>query len=349
MSELGLLRGSLRALQGPGLLLVLVVTALDSLARAGGLIGLPLGIIASSWCFTYVYLVVEALARGKPVPLLAIEHANPAHEPRPLLLAALTLAAAGLIGWTADRWGTFAGAWATGAVLVAWPAAVALVAVEGHALRVLSPLALARVAHGLGARYVLLAAGVLLGAAAIASLAERLSFAAIVACTQVLAYGFAGALGAALHARRHELGLETWQSAERDAERLARADERERSEFTTGLYALVRTRRPDELWARAGGWLAAHGREPADFRWLRDRALAWGEPQLADRFTEELVVRLIALGRRGEAVDELAGCWKRGGQCLPAGGLDRDALLSTARALGRTALVERLRREMTAR
>jgi hypothetical protein len=349
MAELSLFQGALRVLRGPGLLLVIVVAALDALAHAGGLIGLPLGMIVTSWCFTYVYLVVEALARGKPVPLLAIEHANPAHEPRPLLLAALTLAAGFLIDAIAGRWGAGAGLAATGAVLVASPALVALVAVEGSAWRALSPLALIRVARGLGGRYVVLVAIALAAGAGIALAAERLSFVVVVAGAQLVAYGLAGALGAALHARRHELGLETWQSAERTGERQARVEERERTEFSTELYALVRTRRPDELWARAARWIAAHGREPAEYRWLRDRALAWGEQRLADRFTEELLVRLIALGRRGEAVDELAACWSRGGQCLPPGGLDRDALLSTARALGRAALVERLRREMAAR
>ncbi|PMZ61571.1 hypothetical protein C1X97_30580, partial [Pseudomonas sp. FW306-2-11AA] len=92
----------------------------------------------------------------KPVPLLAIEHANPAHEPRPLLLVALTLAAGLLVYGLAERWGPVAGAGAAGVAVAALPAMVALVAVEGNALRVLSPLALVRVARGLGARYVVL-------------------------------------------------------------------------------------------------------------------------------------------------------------------------------------------------
>ncbi|MBS0393684.1 MAG: hypothetical protein JSR54_03615, partial [Proteobacteria bacterium] len=72
--------------------------------------------------------------------------------------------------------------------------------------------------------------------------------------------------------------------------------------------------------------------------------LAWGEARFADRLAEERLVRLVALGRHGEALAELEACWRRGGECLPPDARDRAALASTARTLGRHATLERLQK-----
>ena len=101
-------------------------------------------------------------------------------------------------------------------------------------------------------------------------------------------------------------------------------------------------------FARAAGGTVALGpelTERAAIAWLRDRALEWGEQRFADRLGEELVARLIALGRRGEALSEVEACWRRGGQYAPADYRDRDVLEGVARELSRDAARERLRAE----
>lgn len=345
MGEDSLLRGAARAFASAPLALVAVTTAVLAIGDAAGLLGIPVLLIGASWIWTYAYLLVAATAHGLPLPVLAVENANPWHEPRPLLQLALLAIAGGLAWWL----GRHVGLWAAGGVglltLLAFPASLALLAVEGEPLRAASPPAIARVASGLGVRYLaVLGLGAGYGAL-LAVLARVLPRVAILAVGQVLLYSLCTALGAALYARRHELGLDAWRAPERDAEGAARAAERHRSALAEELYGLLRARHPEVAWARAAAWFERGGRDPAAYRWLRDRALSWDEGRFADRLGDELVARLVALGRRGEALEEVEACWRRGGRYAPGDFRDRDALEAAAKALGRGATLERLRSE----
>jgi len=339
------LRGAARCLAAAPLTLVAVTTVLLTIGDAAGIVGIPLLLVAASWIWTYAYLLVVATAHGLPLPVLAIENANPWHEPRPLLQLALLAALASLAWWLDQRLGRWAAAAIGLLALLGLPASLALLAVEGEALRAASPLAIARVAAGLGLRYLWLYVLGVAYAAALITLAGVLPRLALLAVGQLLLFSLCTALGAALYARRHELGFEAWQAPERDAERDARAAARARDALAEELYGLIRARRPEVAWARATAWLEHAGRDPAQYRWLRDRALGWGEARFADRLGEELIARLVALGRRGEALEEVEACWRRGGRYQPGDFRDRDALEAAARALGRDATLERLRAE----
>lgn len=345
MGDDSFLRGALRAFAGPPLALAAIATVVIAIGDAAGVLGIPVLLIGASWVWTYAYLLVAATAHGLPLPVLAVENANPWHEPRPLLQLVLLAIAAGLAWWLSQHVGTWAAVVVGVATLLAFPASLALLAVEGEAVRAVSPIAIARVAAGLGVRYLgLLALGACY-AALVVVLDSALPRIVVIAVGQLLLYSLATALGAALYARRHELGLDAWHAPELDAARDARALERERAALAEELYGLIRARHPDVAWRRATTWLEAGGRDPAALRWLRDRALSWGEQRFADRLGEELVARLIALGRRGEALDELEACWRRGGHYASENYRDRDVLEGVARELRRDATLERLRAE----
>lgn len=339
------LRGAARIFATAPLALVALSTVLLAIGDAAGVLGIPVLLIAASWIWTYAYLLVVATAHGLPLPVLAVENANPWHEPRPLLQLAL-LAAAGSLAWWLDQ---RLGAWPAVGIglltLLAFPASLALLAVEGEVVRAASPVAIARVAAGLGVRYLWLFVLGTVYAAVLVALAGVLPRIAILAVGQLLLFSLCTALGAALYARRHELGFEAWCTPERDAERDARTAERARAALAAELYGLIRARRPEVAWAQARAWLERTGRDPAAYRWLRERALSWGETRFADRLGDELVARLIALGRRGEALDEVEACWRRDGRYAPGDYRDRDVLEGVARELRRDAALERLRAE----
>jgi hypothetical protein len=348
MGDESLLRGALRVFSAPPLALTAITTPLVAIGATGGVLGIPVLLIGVSWIWTYAFLLVEASAHGLPLPVLALESANPWHEPRPLLSLALLAATAGLAWWLGQRLGTTAAIGVAAAGLLAFPASLALLAVEGSAVRALWPPALLRVAVGVGVRYAAILGLAACYGALLALLFRTVPAIVLLATAQLLLYSLATALGASLYARRHELGLEAWVAPERAAERDARAAESARAAFATELYGLMRARHPEIAWARAAAWLGEGGRDPASYRWLQQRALGWGETRFADRLGEELVARLIALGRRGEALEEVEACWRRGGRYAPADSRDREALESTARALGRSAAFERLRAERPA-
>ncbi|MBS0396064.1 MAG: hypothetical protein JSR54_15705, partial [Proteobacteria bacterium] len=102
MSDEGFLRGAARAFATPPLVLTAAVAVLAPLGVMGGWLGLPLLAILGWWTWIYAFLLVRSTALGQPLPVLAVEHANPLHEPRPLgLLAALALG--GSAAWAAAQ------------------------------------------------------------------------------------------------------------------------------------------------------------------------------------------------------------------------------------------------------
>ncbi len=339
------LRGAARVFAGPPLGMVAMTTVVLAIGLLGGLKGVPLLACGATWAWTYCFLIVTALAHGLPPPVFSIEHANPAHMPRPVLHLLLIALVAGLGWWLQVHYGDWAAIGLGAAVLTVLPASLALLAVEGNALRAVSPVAILRVSVGLGLRYPALLA---LGAGyalLLFGLAGALPTALTVALGVLLFYSLATALGTALFARRLELGLDAWQAPEIHAARAEREAERARAALAQEVYGLIRARHADQAWARATEWLAAADRDPAAYRFLHERALEWGETRFADRLGDELVARLVALGRRGEALEVVEACWRRGGRWAPGDYRDRDALESVANELGHVASRERLRAE----
>jgi hypothetical protein len=113
-------------------------------------------------------------------------------------------------------------------------------------------------------------------------------------------------LAGALYERRHELGLETWHSPERTAERERQAELRQSETTVTEAYGQVRVGAHSNAWAMLQAWLASRSHQVEDYRWLRDRVMAWPDARYATRLTEDYVDRLLALQRSGEALDAVA-------------------------------------------
>jgi hypothetical protein len=333
----------LRPLAGPPLVFVAIVSPLLALAVALGLAGLLLLLVLVSWIWAYAYLLVDYTARGLPAPVLAFEMATPWHEPRPLAQLLVLLIAAGLGGWL-DRHGARPAAIAVALFTIAsFPASLAVLAVEGDLGRAVSPPALLGIARGLGLSYLLvcliaLAAGWLWLAAA--ALLPRLAWYAL---GQLAAFSVATTLGGAIYERRAELGLDAWQSPERRAAVVDAAVARAREHVVDEVYALVRARELTAAWDRLRDRLGTPPPDPDTYRWFRDRAAEWPDRRIADRLHAELIRRLLALGRRGEALLEVEHWWRRGGQLLPPAARDLDVLKSVAAELGRAATLERLR------
>lgn len=309
------------------------------------MLGIFLLVILASWIWTYAYLLVEATAHGLPVPVLSIEMANPWHQPRPLMQLLIVASVGGLAAWLERVVGPLAGLATTALGLLAFPASLALLAVDGEPASAIWPPSLWRVARGLGLHY--LAVLVLASAylALIVGLARVLPGLVCQALAQLGLFSVATALGGSLHARRHALGLDVWHSPERDTALTTRVADGVRDRVADEIYGLLRAGRPTAAWDRAQHWLGGQPDAGVALRWLRDRALVWADHAWTERLDTALVVALLANGKRGEALAEVGACWRRDDRCGPWTPAEHAALLRAAREMGHDAQIERLERD----
>lgn len=330
------------------LALVAVFTIGFLLALRAGFMGLPLFLILFSWLWKYAFVLLDATSRGLPPPVLSIEMVNPWGERRPLGLLALAAVGVGLVGLARRYGGELPASALAAALLIALPAATAVLTVSQSWLEALSPLALAGVIRGLGRWYVAIVAFALAAAGAAWTAYGAWPEPLAIGAAQLLLLALYALIGGALYERRDELGIEAWESPERSAAR-ADADAAHRDDaILDEIYRHVRVRKPELGYAVAERWLGERRRTPEACAWLRERAAGWEDRRIADRLTRELVSRLIALGRAGDALLEVERWWARGGSYVPSGAKDLVRLIEVARRLRRAASAERLLAEHAA-
>ncbi len=288
--------------------MIVVFAVLLTVAANAGFLGLPLGAILLSWFFKYAYILFDHVTRGvDEPPTLDIEMVNPLNEQRPLALLAIVLLLYAAVALTAVVLPAAARVSVAVAATLILPACAAVLGLERNVLKALNPIALVHLVRGLGPLYIAVL-GLIVCYAATLSLLQKL---ALWLPLQVLIEMFAvlsifSVLGGALYERRDELGLETWHSPERTAD-LERAAELKADEaLVTEAYGLVRVGNHAKAGQMLKDWLASHHQSVEAYRWLCDHVASWSDPRYANRLTEELVERLLALKRSGEALDTTA-------------------------------------------
>jgi hypothetical protein len=300
-----LLHHLLRPARGGAAGVVVVFAILLSIAAKAGLLGIPLALILISWLFKYAYVLFDHVVRGvDEPPALDITMVNPLNEQRPIGQIIILAAVGALAKLTAVTLSPVAGTVLAAAALFFLPASVAILGLEGNMLKAVYPVALGRMVAGLGLMYVAvlgIIAGVILAWALAAKLALWMPVQIAVGMFAVLS--IFSVLGGALYERRHELGLETWHSPERTAEKERLADLKQSEHVVTEAYGQVRVGAHSNAWSLLQSWLASRGHAPEDYRWVRDKVISWPDARYADRLTQEYVDRLLAAKRDGEALD----------------------------------------------
>lgn len=339
-----LLPHAARAFAPVPLVFVACTTAGLALALNAGLLGIPLLAILASWFAKYAFVLLESTADGRPAPVLSVEMVNPFDERRPVVALLVVASVVGVLGVVRTTLGE-APAALLGAVAVALvPASLVVLAVGGTALRALDPAACVAVVRGLGILYPLLVVVGWLYALAGAALFARGSLLGLGAA-QLLVLSYAALLGGAVHERRLELGYEPLESPEREAERASRERARQIDDLAERVYGLVRAGRPEVGWSEADGWLAAGGRRAEDYATLLARADRWEDARIAERLRRDLVTRLLALGRAGDALLAIEAAWRRGQRYLPRDGRELVRLVQLATDVGHAATADRLLQE----
>ena len=238
MSTANLLPHLLRPARGGAAGVVIVFAALLTLAAKAGLLGIPLALLVLSWFFKYAYILFDHVVRGvDEPPTLDIQMVNPVNEQRPLgqlIIIAILFAGLTLAANTLPKPLTYS--LAAIAVLML-PASVAVLGLEGNVVKAIYPVALAKMISGLGPMYALVLS-IIAGYIVAVGLLDKLHpwLPVQVAATLFATLSSFSALGGALYERRHELGLETWHSPERTAERQRVVDQHKSQTTVTEAY-----------------------------------------------------------------------------------------------------------------
>ncbi len=284
---------------------VLLFSALLSLASFAGLLGLPLALILTSWFFKYAYILFDHTVRGfDDPPTLDIQMMNPVDEWRPLAQLIILGLIYGAATVAKGYLGTPAAITLVAIAAICLPASVAILGLDGNILKAANPIAWLRLIRGMGPLYGLVMLITLAYTAAVIYIGHLgLWLAAQLTATLFAILSIFSALGGALYERRDELGLETWASPER-TEALRRKDELRQSEtLVTEAYGLARARSHSQSWSLLQQWLSARGYLAEDYRWLLDHVASWDDPRYVTRLTEDHIERLLAAKHTGQALD----------------------------------------------
>lgn len=334
-------------LRGAALVLIVSFSILLLLAAHGGLLGLPLALLVVSWFCKYGFALLDRVADGvNEPPVLSYEMINPANESRPLGL--VLVVAIFHVGTDALRasFGDEAVTVLRAAGLLLVPAIIMTQAASGF-VQSLNPLVLLQIIVRVPGSYALVLA-VLAGAWWLATMlviwlpATELPFSIDIPLPEavrigILMYAWLASfamLGGVLYVCRHELGFEPSRSPERAAEKVQRERERQIDLLIDRIFAEWRGGAYGNAWRAIQTHLDNSPRPSDELKDLFERASLWPDPRLAYRLAQELIPRLLAARRTGDALNIARRQLQADDKFRPLEGSDTIKLIELARDAG---------------
>jgi hypothetical protein len=272
-----------------------------------GLFGVPLVLIMLTWFMKYGLVLVEHIAwQTEGEPVLSVEMINPIEQGKSIVLL-IVVGELSLAGWAASWWlGPLAG-WIIGLFAIGLlPAVVAIQTGTDSALKGLDPRQWYRVIRWLKLDYVQLLVCILVYwlLAAIVTVSPFGAPLPTVVKLALLMFGWLSVLavlGGAVLERR--LADPDDSPLERATIEVSPEDiEKERARKIDSIYGEWRSGAQKNAWQTLMRTVESSGDPVGELRWLHERIATWPEPRLAGRVAQELVPRLLAMSRYGEAI-----------------------------------------------
>ena len=323
-------------LQIAPLLLIVIFSALMMLAIKATLFGIALALLLLSGFFKYSFVLLDQLADGRTEPpVLSIEMMNPVGEGRSLpvlvFVIAVFFAASAAVFWFGPVLAVIIGS----LILAALIAIVAVQGATGSLVQSLNPVRCWRLILRLRGDYIMVLACALVFCALIGiASAVALPFILQIALFMYAWLALFSLIGGLLYERRDELGLsdayevETFESD--DGSDLARA----RQQNIDRIYAEWRGGAHENAWQSVTSYLAQSAEPLIELRWLYDRAKGWPDQRLANRLAQEMLPRLLADRRNGDALDILRERLSSSAEFRPLASADLIRLVQLAREAG---------------
>jgi len=284
---------------------ILVFSVGLSLGASAGLMGIPLAFILSSWFFKYAYILFDNTVQGSnEPPTLDIQMMNPVDELRPVAQVIILGLIIFALYWVQNKVGAYLTVPLAITTALLLPASIAILGLEGNPLKAINPMAWLQLIRGLGMTYAAILAVIAGYSLTFAALSRWHLWLPLQLGIELFIFLSTFTLIAgALYTRRHELGLETWHSPERNAERQRTADQKLDDQFITEAYGKIRVGAHTQAWTLLNTWLTAHHHAPESYQWLCERVAIWPDPRYITRLTEDYIDQLLTQKRNGPLLD----------------------------------------------
>lgn len=334
-------------LRGAALVLIVIFSVLLLIAGSGGLLGMPLALLVTSWFFKYGFALLDHVADGvREPPVLSIEMINPVNESRPLGLLLIVAVFYGATAVLSNAWGSEAITLMRLAGLLLIPAII-MAQVTGSFVQSLNPLVLLQIVVRVPDSYALilavLAGGWWLATALVTWLpAAELPFFVHIPLPEgvriaILMYVWLASfamIGGVLYVRRQDLGFEPSHSPERDAEKAQRERQRGLDQLIDRIFAEWRGGAYGNAWRTIEAHVNSSPRPGDELRDLFQRASQWPDGRLAHRLAQELIPNLLAARRTGDALNIVRAQLQTDASFRPLNSGDTIKLIELARDAG---------------
>lgn len=333
------------------LITIVVLSVILAVAFKVGVFGWPLALILLSWLFKYSFTFLDQLVVGaSEAPVLSIDMVMKSiGEWRSLLPLILVVGAFVLSGASAFWFGRVAADLLGVAMLVCFPAVLAVQGWTGSVGQSLSVSTCVKMARILGAGYAwILGVTSLFVAVCIVALSTPTPLTVrlgLFIYTWLILIVLTGGM---VHAHRDEIEAQTGFLLKREVEVTEEARAKLREELVDSIYGAWRSGAPQNAWSTLSRHLETCENALEDLRYVHHRALSWDAGPFAERLTQEFVTRLLAADREGEALSVVRAQLRTNASFRPRARDDLTRLVRIANATNDAATAHGLMRDLAA-
>ncbi len=289
-----------------GIVLMVIFSGLWTAVFWSPITGFLLALMLLTWMFRYAFVILDHAAEStREPPVLAIEMLYPDEKRVLIMIFFVILAFFG--GRAADYWLGPLFKWFVMLPFVAiLPAVFALQSLTGKLLEPFNPYQWTRLIAALRGGYAVILGwvafiwigGALLGASGTWARMPVFLNSVLIHYAWLATFAL---IGGVLFESRHEIELVYPPDVEleEDPREVARLHERD----VDHIYTQWRAGKVHEAWAALSTHVEQSPHPVAELRELYSRSQSWPDTRLANRIAKELVTRLLAAGRTGEALD----------------------------------------------
>jgi len=283
---------------------IVVYALLLTLVRHAGLFGLWLGMLLFFGFIRYSFAVIEAVKAGaRELPVLSVEMLNPVGEMRSIVVLALVAGmffATGSATYWMPTWAGIVIGLVTLALLLHL---VLMQTATGSIKRALDLRMGIQVTRRLGGDFLLLCACALVAFLVLSWLEgwRLLPMPVRIALQLYVWLAVFALIGGVLHERWDELGFEQEEIETVELDNSAAAA-RQRDLLIDTIYGQWRAGAKLNAWQSVTRHLQGSADAVAELRWMHERTARWPDTGLAQRLAQEMLSRLLAARRDGEAL-----------------------------------------------